>query len=75
MGFVLYFIHQKEANSVKMDTLNTAVNLNINKMIGRVSELHDGVNDTIFSITQDKLRFGNDLIFIYLYSSLNNGEY
>nr|CAG8437226.1 8749_t:CDS:2 [Entrophospora candida] len=26
-------------------------------MIGRVSELHEDVNNTIFSITQDKLRF------------------
>jgi hypothetical protein len=49
--------------------------LNTNKMIGQVSELHDDVSDTIFSITQDKLRFGNDLIFIYLYFSLSNGEY
>ncbi|CAJ0745155.1 10472_t:CDS:2, partial [Entrophospora sp. SA101] len=59
---------KKEANSVKIDifwrncpsfleTLNTAVNLNTNKMIGRVSELHEDVSNTIFSITQDKLHF------------------
>ncbi|CAH1758472.1 6412_t:CDS:2, partial [Entrophospora sp. SA101] len=59
---------KKKANSVKIDifwrncpsfleTLNTAVNLNTNKMIGRVSELHEDVSNTIFSITQDKLHF------------------
>ncbi|CAJ0758572.1 24308_t:CDS:2, partial [Entrophospora sp. SA101] len=62
------YVYQKEANSVKIDifwrncpffleTLNTVVNLNTNKMIGRVSELYEDVNNTIFSITQDKLRF------------------
>ncbi|RIA83704.1 hypothetical protein C1645_833355 [Glomus cerebriforme] len=34
-----------------------AVNLNTNKIIDQVSELHDDISDTIFSITQDKLRF------------------
>jgi hypothetical protein len=42
-----------------------AVNLNTNKMVDRVSELHDDVSNTIFSITQDKLCFGNTFNFSY----------
>jgi hypothetical protein len=50
-----------------METLNTAVNLNANKMISRVAELHDGFSDTIFNATQDQLRFGNKFRFIYFF--------
>ena len=46
-----------------MKTLNTAVKLNANKMVSRVAELHDDFSDTIFSATQDQLRFGNKLKF------------
>ncbi|PKC56605.1 hypothetical protein RhiirA1_473753 [Rhizophagus irregularis] len=58
----------KEANSVQVaeiwkkssiftETLNTTINLNANKMVSRVAELHDDFSDTIFSVTKDQLRF------------------
>ncbi|RGB25232.1 hypothetical protein C1646_724299 [Rhizophagus diaphanus] len=39
-----------------METLNMAVNLNANKMVSRIAELHDGFSNTIFNATQDQLR-------------------
>ena len=36
-----------------MKTLNKAVDLNANKMISRVAELHDDFSDTIFNATQE----------------------
>src|SRR5947208_10153268 len=78
MGFLLYSIHLNrgkfrsscrdlEKSPSFMKTLNTAVNLNTNKIVSRVAELHDDFSDTIFNATQDKLRLGKFYIFLFFH--------
>ncbi|RIB21190.1 hypothetical protein C2G38_1125405 [Gigaspora rosea] len=44
-----------------LETLKIAINLNADKMVSRVAELHDDFSNTIFSVTQNQLqlRFGH----------------
>ncbi|CAG8707867.1 14952_t:CDS:2, partial [Funneliformis caledonium] len=67
---------KEEANSDKvtslwqnslsfLNMLRTAVDLNTNKILNRVSDLHDDVSQTIFNVTKDKLRFEHKRAHFY----------